>query len=273
MRIALIADIHGNPIALDAILGDLQSQEPIDEVWMLGDLVAIGHDPLGVLERLAQLSNARYVRGNTEDYVTRGELPGPTMEEVQASPRLLPDFVHMAQSFAWTQGAVTAAGWFDWLADLPVEQRTTLPDGTRLLGVHASPGRTGGTGFHPGLSDVELRSLLAGCEADLVCVAHTHWPLDIEVDGVRVVNVGSVSNPVAPGLLASGVILDADQTGYRIEQRSVAYDRQAVIAAAHAARHPAAAFIERFMTGQVEPAWVRARAGDHTSRDTREERS
>jgi predicted phosphodiesterase len=247
----LIADIHGNPIAFDAVLTDLQSQEPIDEVWILGDLVAIGHDPLGVLERLSQLPNARCVRGNTEDYITSGALPGPTLEEVQSSPHLLPDYVHMAQSFAWTQGAVTAAGWFDWLADLPVEGRTTLPDGTRLLGVHVSPGRTDGTGIHPGLNDAEVRSLLDGCEADLVCVAHTHWPLNIEVDGVHVVNVGSVSNPVVPDLLASTTILEADRTGYRIQHRSVAYDRQAVIAAAHAVRHPAAAFIEKFMTGQV----------------------
>jgi len=35
----------------------------------------------------------------------------------------------MGQSFAWTQGAVTAAGRFDWLAALSLEQRLTLPDG------------------------------------------------------------------------------------------------------------------------------------------------
>lgn len=35
--------------------------------------------------------------------------------------------------------ALAATGWFDWLAALPLEPRLTLPDGTRLLGVHAAP--------------------------------------------------------------------------------------------------------------------------------------
>jgi predicted phosphodiesterase len=246
-------------MALDAVLTDLQSQEPIDEVWVLGDLAAIGYDPVGVLERLSQLPHARYVRGNTEEYLTTGRVPGPSLDEVQRSPDLLPHFLMMARSFAWTQGAVTAAGWFDWLADLPVEQRTTLPDGTRLLGVHASPGRADGVGIRPSLSDAEVRSLLTGCEADLVCVGHTHCPLHIQVDGGDVVNLGSVSNPIVPDLLAHYAVVDADPTGYRIEPRSVAYDREAVVAAAYAARYPAAPHVERHMTGQLRPDWLVAR--------------
>ena len=259
MRIALLSDIHGNTIALDAVLTDLQLQKPVDEVWVLGDLVAIGYDPVGVLERLSQFSNAHFVRGNTEEYITTGELPKPTLEEVQSSPHLLPDFKQMVQSFAWTQGAITGAGWLDWLTNLPIEQRTILPDGTRLLAVHASPGSTDGVGIRPSLSDAEVKSLLAGCEADLVCVGHTHCPLNIQVDGVEVVNLGSVSNPVVPDLLASYVILEANQAGYRIQYRPVKYDRKAVIAAAYNVRHPAAEYIEKFMRGQFQPSWVNAR--------------
>ena len=72
MRIALLSDVHGNAIALDAVLTDLQSRKPVDEVWVLGDLVAIGYDPVGVLERLSQIPNTHFVRGNTEDYITKG---------------------------------------------------------------------------------------------------------------------------------------------------------------------------------------------------------
>ena len=38
----LQSDIHGNPIALDAVLADIQDQGGVDSCWVLGDIVAIG---------------------------------------------------------------------------------------------------------------------------------------------------------------------------------------------------------------------------------------
>ena len=49
-----MSDIHGNPIALDAVLADIEATGGVDEHWVLGDIVALGHDPVGVLERLAR---------------------------------------------------------------------------------------------------------------------------------------------------------------------------------------------------------------------------
>ena len=52
MRIALLADIHGNSIALDAVLDDMRSQGALDEIWMLRstldrilDLIDASDDP------------------------------------------------------------------------------------------------------------------------------------------------------------------------------------------------------------------------------------
>ena len=158
MRLALFSDIHGNPIALDAVLEDIRAQGGVDGYWVLGDLAAIGFDPVAALERLVALPNVRFVRGNTDRYVVTGERPGPTLEEVRADPHLVPQVVEVAQSFAWTQGYVAATGWLDWLAGLALEQRLTLLDGTRLLGVHAAPGADDGRGVQPQLSDAELSS-------------------------------------------------------------------------------------------------------------------
>src|SRR5438132_4854139 len=69
MRLALLSDLHGNPIALDAVLADIQAHGGVDGYLVLGDLVAIGHDPVGVLERLVALPGARFVQGNTDRYV------------------------------------------------------------------------------------------------------------------------------------------------------------------------------------------------------------
>jgi predicted phosphodiesterase len=253
MRVAIFGDIHGNSVALEAVLANIDANGGVDDYWILGDLVAIGHDPVGVLERLSLLPSAKYVRGNTDRYILTGELPPPTIEDVQSNPDRLPNLIHVAQSFAWTAGAVTASRWDEWMRAMPLEYRTRLPDGTNYLGVHASPGHDDGTGFYPGMSEEQLQSTLAGCDAELVCVGHTHTLLDIELGGIRVINPGSVSNPFPPDLRASYAILEADDRGYTIKFIKVEYDRDAVINAVHRANHPAKDYIIRFMRGENRP--------------------
>lgn len=90
------------------------------------------------------------IRGNTDRYVVSGERPPPWLDRAVEDPeRLVPVIAEVAGSFAWTTGAISTGGRMDWLAALPSDVRTTLPDGTRLLGVHASPGRDDGLA-HPG---------------------------------------------------------------------------------------------------------------------------
>jgi len=256
MRLALLSDIHGNSVALDAVLADVEMSGGADAYWVLGDLAAIGHDPVGVVERLVALPNVRFVRGNADRYVATGERPPPTTEEVRRDPSLLEQFFEVAGTFAWTQGALAAGGWFGWLAELPLEQRLTLPDGTRLLGVHAAPGRDDGPGIHRGLSDAELAAILEPSDADLVFVGHTHVALDRVVGGVRVINLGSVSNPATADLRASYAILQATASGYRVEMHRVDYDREAVITAVEQLRHPGGRFISRQMRGEVRSQWA-----------------
>ena len=124
-----------------------------------------------------------------------------------------------------------------------------------MLGVHAAPGADDGDGIHPALSDAELSDLLNGCDADLVFVGHTHWPMNRVVNGVQVVNLGSVSNPMAPDLRASYFLLEATEAGYQLEHRRVAYDLRAVIDAVKRSDHPASEYILSFFRGQRQPSW------------------
>jgi len=45
MRLAMFSDIHGNPIAFNAVLEDIAARGGVDGYCVLGDLVAIGYDP------------------------------------------------------------------------------------------------------------------------------------------------------------------------------------------------------------------------------------
>jgi predicted phosphodiesterase len=247
MNIALLSDIHGNSIALDAVLADIQARGGVDSFWVLGDLVALGHDPVGVLERLTALPHVQYVRGNTDRYVTMGDRPPPTFADVTADTSQIATLVEIAGTFAWTQGAITAAGWLDWLGRLPLELHVTLPDGTHVLGVHASPGRDDGLGIAPAMPDEEIMAALRGCTADLVCVGHTHRPMNRQVGQWHVANLGSVSNPPTAERRASYMLLRASEAGYRLEHCLVEYDRQAVIDALERMRHPGAGFIIRHL--------------------------
>lgn len=258
MRIAVLSDTHGNPLALEAVLADVAATGGADAYWLVGDYAALGYDPVGTVERLAALPNATYVRGNTDRHVLTFEHPAPDVAAIRADPDRVPFVVELARSFAWTQGAVGQAGLIPWFEKLPLERRETLPDGTRVLLVHASPGTDDGPGVRPTTTDEQLAALVGDPGADLVIVGHTHWPSDRRVGATRVVNLGSASNPYPPDLRASYAIIEAEQKGHRLEHRRVDYDREAVIAGLRRARHPAAGYIVDYMRGQLKPIWAPA---------------
>lgn len=256
MRIALISDIHGNSLALDAVLADIEARGGVDGYWLLGDFSALGYDPVGVLERVTKLPKAVFTRGNHDRYTVTGERPGPSDEAAREHPKLVPFVLSMATCLAWTQGQILASGWWNWFEKLPLETRLTLPDGTRVLGVHAAPGLDDGPGIIPLLSDDELRELLKPAGAELVIVGHTHVPLDRTVDGVRVFNLGSVSNPFRERLEASYALLEANETGYDLQLRYVDYDHEAVIGELRRLKHPAAEFLAKMLRGEMLPPWA-----------------
>jgi predicted phosphodiesterase len=243
MKVALLSDIHGNSVALEAVLADVEAHGGVDAYWILGDLVALGPEPIRVLERLRSLPNVRFVRGNTDRYVALGDRPGPSIEEASSNPGLLPALVEIANTFAWTQGVLSAHGCLDWLRDLPSELSLTLPDGTRFLGVHASPGRDDGPGIRPETEDAAITRLLGACNASLVCVGHTHHPSDRRINGVQIVNLGAVSLSLTGDKDSSYVLMDAVQDHYWVRHRRVPYNRQAVIDQLNRIRHPGRAHI------------------------------
>ncbi len=243
-RIALISDIHGNSLALDAVLEDVVHQGGVDEYWCLGDYVALGPDPIGVMSRLDALPAAHFIRGNTDRYVASGDRPEPSFEQVAADVSLLPRLVEVAHTFAWTQGMVTAAGRLQWLSTLPLDFRRTL-GATRVLAVHAAPGQDDGRGIPPDLAADELTEVLEGCEADLVLVGHTHRATNRLAGAVRVVNPGAVS--FSNDGAAHYAILESTGVDVRCLARRVPYDRSTVIAQLESVRHPGRAFLIRHL--------------------------
>lgn len=245
VRIAVLADIHGDAVALEAVLRRLKAEGTPDLTIVLGDLAAIGADPVGVIRRVREQPGVIVIRGNTDRYVCSGERPGPRVEEAREDPGLVPQLLEVATSFAWTRGAITAAGQFEWLSRLPLDHRMTLPDGARLLAVHAAPGLDDGPGINASIGDAELERLATEAAADLILVGHTHQPFHRISQGREVLNPGSVGNPVSADLMAGCAMIECDECGHEVSLLRVAYDHGAAVGAVRAVHHPAGDFIVR----------------------------
>jgi predicted phosphodiesterase len=244
MRLAIFSDIHGNPLALEAVLNAIGGQ--VDGYIVVGDYCGIGYDPATVVEMLQQLPNAHFVRGNTDRYILTRERPGPSFEKVVANPQLLQTFINVEAQFAWAHGYLVGKGLLSWLDELPLEYRMNLPDGTRVLAVHARPGYDDGDGFHADLSDEELYAMVADSQADLIFTGHYHVPYERVVNGIHCANIASVSNSQTDSPCARYAILEADTQGYTLTYKQAEYDYQAVINRIEASRHPCREFLRSF---------------------------
>ncbi len=250
MRIAILADIHGNDIALRAVLDDIEERGGVDGYWVLGDLVALGHAPVKVLEMLRDLSDVKIIRGNTDGYICDDSRPQPSVDAVQADSSLLQRAIGIECTFSWAKGAVTSAGWLAWLSSLALEYREKLPDGSQVLCVHASPGKDDGSGIHENMSRREVEDLLLDAPENLIVVGHTHLPFRMNVKGKEIVNPGSISNPLGKDVRACYAVLEASEPGYQVELLKVDYDQQAVIELLEEMGHPARSMISTLLRGE-----------------------
>jgi predicted phosphodiesterase len=249
MKLGVLADIHGNDVALRAALSDADSFG-VDRWWALGDLVLFGPRPVEVLELLTELPGIGMLRGNTDRYVLTGEQPAPhaTLADAARSIDLVERYAAMAAGIAWTRGVLDQGGLLDVLAGLPAQLRLRLPSGTSVLGVHASPAADDGPGIDMRIDDEQLRNLLAGSGADVVIGGHTHVAADRQVAGVRALNPGSTGLSRTIGV-TNWLLIDDDGADLAATHRSVPYDVEAVVRDLHRRRHPNAEFTAAVLTG------------------------
>jgi diadenosine tetraphosphatase ApaH/serine/threonine PP2A family protein phosphatase len=204
-RVAVISDVHGNWHALEAVLDDVEREQP-DELWCLGDLVGYGPRPnpcCAAVERRAAFCLA----GNHD----LGVLGAIDLEEFAG------DAVVAAR---WTRG-VLAEGSRAFLQSLrPLGQR----DGVELF--HASPRDPV---WEYVLSADAARVAFALTSSPLVLVGHSHVPLAITLEddvldgglaaggtetqlgpGRRLLNPGSVGQPRDGDPRAAWLLLDLE---------------------------------------------------------------
>lgn len=183
LTVALISDIHGNVLALDAALADIKSHR-VDRIAILGDLVQNGPRPAETIERVMELdaAGAIVIAGNTDIAVADGDFTAayPWLDEV-------PDG-HMAAA-EWARDLLSDEQ-LEYLRRLPAERRISAGDDALVLFCHGSPGSQT-SGLSADLDPSITVQRVTRTDARVICCGHTHVADVRELGRKLIVNPGS----------------------------------------------------------------------------------
>jgi putative phosphoesterase len=211
MKVGLISDVHGNRVALEAVLDEMP---PVDELLCAGDVVGYNPWPGECVDELRE-REVPTVMGN-HDAAAADETPFRFNSMARAGVEYALERLSDDQ--------------IEWLADLPVE-RLACDDRVKLVHGHPDDPQRYSRYTYP----EEFSPRLLGDE-DVLVLGHTH------VQGVErygegiVLNPGSVGQPRDGDPRAAYAVLDLDSM--TVETRRVEYDIEAVQEAVSAAGLP-----------------------------------
>lgn len=225
-KVALIADIHANDLALQAVLADAR-QQGVDAVWHLGDFVGHGPFPEEAVQRLYQPGIIN-IAGNYDLKV----LDFPRQRRTWQGTK------HPAKyfSFRWTHARLSRSS-KDFLVRLPYQRRLVV-QGLRFLLVHGSP-----AGIDDPISRAtslrRLRTLAKKAGAAVVCCGHTHEYFVRRAGGVIFINPGSVGRPFDGDARSSYAIITVRDRRLTVRNRRLAYPLAATLQAMRQNKFPA----------------------------------
>lgn len=217
MKIAIISDIHGNSLALDAVLTRIE-QLGADKIFCLGDLAMAGYDPNYTVERVRNLPNATIIQGNTDKMIVyyNEEVFSAVKSAIPSMAYGLKDDVRIMKPEN-----------IDFLRDLP-EKLEVVEEGIKICLCHGSPRRQNENLFPDTPLDVVAQAI-SSTEADIIFCGHTHLPCGFQLDGGQtVVNVGSVGRPMQDDKTpVFGFLQIHNDKTFEIRHEFVEYDNEA----------------------------------------------
>jgi len=232
LRYAFIADIHGNLVALLAVLADLDHQE-IGTILCLGDIVGYAAEPARCIAVVRE--RAKHIVAGNHDYAAAGEISCDEFNEFARA------------AIIWTRRQLSEEE-KDWLRQLPL-----IVHVDQFSMVHSSLHRP--EDFNYIESGHDAAECFREMQEALCFVGHSHVPavffdtgkslipsyrLDltstVPVEGRMIVNVGSVGQPRDEDPRAAYCIYDSDAN--TVEIRRVTYDTEAAADKVRAAGLP-----------------------------------
>lgn len=211
MRIGLISDVHGNSLALEAVLTALLDK--VDQIMFLGDLC--GYYPfVNECDSLWDEDRIVGVRGN-HDQVLLDCLQSGTQPSTNYQTRYGSALKRTLQNLSSSSVSL--------LQSLPLSRMLTL-DGVVLALYHGTPWDLLDGRVYPDYNNWDRFSDVPG---DMILLGHTHYPLIKRYRGKLIVNPGSVGQPRDRAGMACFAILDV--TSGVVQHRRVSFDPRRLI--------------------------------------------
>ncbi|HEY9155106.1 MAG TPA: metallophosphoesterase family protein [Opitutaceae bacterium] len=214
MRIAILADIHGNLPALEAVLADV-SREKVDRIFVAGDVVVGSPDSAACWDRVRALG-CPVLRGNHERYVfdLHTERAAPEWHSIRFGP---------VQYAAAQLGEARRRE----MAALPItHQFSDIPE---ILFVHGSS-RSDNDLIFPYTTDEAIAPMFPASAPEWIVRGHNHFSSVRLWEHRKIVTVGSIGLPLDGTPDAQFTILEKRGNGtWRVIHRNVRYDVNATL--------------------------------------------
>ncbi len=236
MRIALISDIHGNFVSLEAVLADIK-KEKVERTIFLGDAATLGPQPREVLSCLRQLGCA-CIMGNHDAFLVEPNL----LESYTEQPWVL-------EAVAWCSHTLKPED-LDYLHTfqpyIEIILDSEQPKASKLFCFHGSP-RSNVDIILATTPKKKLKKMLKGHKAAIMAGGHTHVQMMRQHNGTLLLNAGSVGMPFkqtpfknSPRILpwAEYSIINWDHGTLSVDLRRVPVSLEAIRAAACASDMP-----------------------------------
>lgn len=223
-RVALISDIHGNLISLEAVLADC-ARRGVEEIVCLGDSAANGPRPGECLDLLASVTD-RVVMGNADEWLLDPQLD-PDADDFHRK---------VEESDLWTIAQLSPANWRFLRSFQPSILLDTPTAPAALLAFHATP-RSNRELLLPVTPTEEAAAIFAGYPASLLAGGHTHQPFVRRIHEQTFINPGSVGLPYVigrdgqahnPPWAEYAVVEWGERGGVEIQLLRVAVESQAI---------------------------------------------
>src|SRR5712692_9815822 len=231
MRVAILADIHGNLPACEAVLQDIARYSP-DFIVAAGDLALRGAYPRETLELLFERCSVQLM-GNTDCYLSGNYLGGGYPDRVNWKMDLL----------LWTRDQLGEAN-VRKLGQLPFSVRYSPRRGQDLYICHANP-RNLEDALDPTLDEASLRPYFHDLNAAACAFGHLHFPYRRRLGQMLIADVASAGIPRDGDLRAVYGLFTFAPKGWRAQIRRVRYPVRQATQAINARRVPGGPLLVR----------------------------
>ncbi|MFW9939628.1 MAG: metallophosphoesterase family protein [Candidatus Thorarchaeota archaeon] len=214
MKIAVLADIHGNLPALNAVLAEIE-EDNVNQILVAGDILG-APDPVKVIRKLHDL-NAYMIRGNSDDYIVK-IYSNPSDSKWYTSKQFAPTYwiyKHLNQH------------WLNFINSLPKQRIISLHGTDDILMVHSIylpmlPTDNSGiliTDKYNELVDSYTKSI----EQSVLIFGHNHVPWNQKINGCLALNPGSTGCPLNGTIGAQYALLEWKKDHWEADIRTVHY--------------------------------------------------